>query len=314
MERSHCVPDSFVAVTPQGAAIANLFWLVLGLSALVFALVVGVLVVTLIRDRGRPGDPDPPQVHGNRRLEVAWTVLPALTLVVMFVLAVRTMQTVNAEPAAPLRVQLIGHQWWWEFRYPDLGVVTANELHVPAGRSVRLDMTSVDVIHSFWVPQVGWKKDVIPGRTNTMFFQVDESGTYDGACTEYCGTQHAWMRIRLVAQAPDAFDAWTKAQQQPATPATDPSATRGAQLFASSSCASCHAIAGTGSAAQVGPDLSHVGSRSVLGAGVLDTSPDTLARWIRDPQVVKPGVLVPAYPNFSDADLAALAAYLASLK
>jgi cytochrome c oxidase subunit 2 len=308
------VPDSFSVVTPQGAAIADLFWLVLGLSALVFALVVGVLVVTLTRDRGRPGDPDPPQVHGNRTLEITWTVLPALTLLVMFVLAVRTMQTVNAEPAAPLRVQVIGHQWWWEFRYPDLGVVTANELVVPVNRPVRLDLTAADVIHSFWVPQVGWKKDAIPGRTNTIFVQVDQPGTYDGTCTEYCGTQHAWMRIRLVAQAPDAFDGWTKAQQQPPPAPSDPAAQHGAQLFASSSCVNCHAIAGTNATARVGPDLSHVGSRTIIGAGVLDTSPDSLARWVRDPQSIKPGVLMPAYPNFSDADLAALASYLSGLK
>ena len=308
------MPESFAVVTPQGAAIANLFWVALVLSALVFALVVGVLVVTLVRDRGRPGDPDPEQVHGNRTLEITWTVLPALLLLVMFVLTVRTMQTVNAEPSSPLRVQVIGHQWWWEYRYPDLGVITANELVLPVGTPARLELTSADVIHSFWVPQIGWKKDVIPSQANIMNVQVDQAGTYDGPCTEYCGTQHAWMRIRLVAQSPAAFDAWTRAQQQPAPSSSDPSTIRGAQLFASSSCVSCHAIAGTSAAARVGPDLSHVGSRSIIGAGVLDNSPDSLGRWIRDPQAVKPGVLMPSYPNFSDADLAALASYLSGLK
>jgi len=308
------VPESFAVVTPQGAAIASLFWVALALSALVFALVVGVLVITLVRDRGRPGDPDPEQVHGNRTLEITWTVLPALLLMVMFGLTVRTMQTVNAEPAAPLRVQVIGHQWWWEYRYPDLGVTTASELVLPVGRPARLELTTADVIHSFWVPQIGWKKDVIPGQANSMNVQVDEAGAYDGPCTEYCGTQHAWMRIRLVAQSPDAFEAWTRAQQQPASPPSDPSVARGAQVFASSSCINCHAIAGTSAAARVGPDLSHVGSRSIIGAGVLDNSPDSLGRWIRDPQAVKPGVLMPAYPNFSDADLASLAAYLSGLK
>jgi cytochrome c oxidase subunit II len=314
VEGSSHVPDSFAVVTPQGSAIASLFWVALALSALVFALVVGVLVVTLVRDRGRPGDPDPEQVHGNRTLEIAWTVAPALLLLVMFVLTVRTMQTVNAEPSSPLRVQVIGHQWWWEYRYPDLGIVTANELILPTGAPVRLELTSADVIHSFWVPQIGWKKDVIPNQANTMNVQVDHAGSYDGPCTEYCGTQHAWMRIRLVAQSPAAFDGWTKAQQQPAPAPTDPSVQRGAQLFASSSCVNCHAIAGTSAVAHVGPDLSHVGSRTIIGAGVLDNSPDSLGRWIRDPQAVKPGVLMPAYPNFSDADLAALASYLSGLK
>jgi cytochrome c oxidase subunit 2 len=308
------VPDSFAVVTPQGSAIANLFGLALILSALVFALVVGVLVVTLVRDRGRPGDPDPEQVHGNRTLEIAWTVAPALLLLVMFVLTVRTMQTVNAEAASPLRVQVIGHQWWWEYRYPDLGITTADELVVPTGTPVHLQLNSVDVIHSFWVPQIGWKTDVIPNQTNTMNVQVDQAGTFEGACTEYCGTQHAWMRIRLVAQAPAAFESWTKAQQQPAPAPSDPNATRGAQLFASNSCINCHTIAGTSAAAQVGPDLSHIGSRAVIGTGVLDNSPEALARWIRDPQAVKPGVLMPGYPNFSDADLAALASYLFGLK
>jgi cytochrome c oxidase subunit 2 len=314
VEANSQVPDSFAVVTPQGAAIASLFWVALVLSALVFALVVGVLVVTLVRDRGRPGDPDPEQVHGNRTLEITWTVLPALLLAVMFGLTVRTMQTVNAEPSSPLRVQVIGHQWWWEYRYPDLGVVTANELVLPTGTPVRLELTSADVIHSFWVPQIGWKKDVIPSQANTMNVQVDQAGTYDGPCTEYCGTQHAWMRIRLVAQPPDAFDGWARAQQQPATSPANPSTVRGAQVFASNSCVNCHAIAGTSAVAQVGPDLSHVGSRSIIGAGVLDNTPAALERWIRDPQGPKPGVLMPAYPNFSDADLASLAAYLSGLK
>ena len=308
------MPESFAPITPQGTVIANLFWLALAISALIFTLVVGVLVTALVRGRARPGDPDPEQIHGNRTLEIAWTAVPALVLAVMFVLTVRTMNTVNAEPASPLRVQVIGHQWWWEYRYPDLGIVTANELYLPVGTPARLELTSRDVIHSYWVPQIGWKKDVVPGKLNTMNVRADQPGVYEGACSEYCGTQHAWMRLRVSAQSPADFDAWARGQQGPATAPSDPSQTRGLELFTSNSCASCHTIAGTSAAGQAGPDLSHVGSRATLGAGVLENSPEALQRWIRAPQAIKPGVLMPGYPNLSDADLAALAAYLSGRK
>jgi cytochrome c oxidase subunit 2 len=308
------VIDSLAAVTPQGAAILELFVLSLLPSALILAIVVGGIAYVLIRHRERPGDPEPPQIYGHRAVEVVWTVIPLLLLLVSFGLTLRTMQTVNAETDSALRVQVIGHQWWWEFRYPDLGIVTANELHLPVGTPVRLEITSIDVIHSFWSPRIGWKKDAIPGAVNVMAVRVDQAGTYDGACSEYCGTQHAWMRISVVAQPQDAFQSWVTAQQAPAQTPTDPVAIRGQQLFTSNTCVGCHTVAGTSAAGTVGPNLTHLASRATIGAGVVPQSSATLQTWIHNPDEYKPGVLMPAYGSFSSDDLVALATYLESLK
>jgi cytochrome c oxidase subunit 2 len=308
------VPESFAVVTPQGTSIVELFWLAMVPSALILAIVLGGIVVVLVRDRGGVNVPDPEPRHYGRALEITWTAIPLLLVIVFFGLGLRTMAVVNAEPEPALRVQVIGHQWWWEFRYPDLGIVTANELHVPTGVPVRLELLSADVIHSFWVPRFGWKKDAIPTRSNSLSVQVNEAGTYDGACTEYCGTQHAWMRITVVAQPQAELDAWVKAQQTPAAAPTDALAQRGRDLFASSTCVNCHAVAGTNANARVGPDLSHVGSRATIGAGVAQRNADTLQQWIQSPQAIKPGVLMPGYPALGQSDLAALAAYLDGLK
>ena len=313
----------FGTATPQGRAIADLFVAALALSALILALVYGLLAYALRRYRGRPGDPEPPQVEGNRRLELIWTATPLLLLVVVFVLTVQTMRAVDTPPDAPgtLRVQAIGHQWWWEFRYPDLGVVTANELHAPVGVPLRVELEAADVIHSFWVPALGWKRDAIPGKTNVMALRVDEAGVYDGACAEFCGVQHAWMRIRLVAEPAEQFGAWVRGQQQPAAapPADTPGpgkvslVARGQQVFLQLTCVNCHTVRGTPAAGRVGPDLTHVGSRATLGGGVVDNTPDTMARWIRDARTLKPGVLMPPFA-LSDDDLSALAAYLRGLQ
>jgi cytochrome c oxidase subunit 2 len=352
--------ESFATVTPQGSAIRDLFVIALAISAVILLVVYGVLAYVLGRYRGRPGDPEPPQVTGNRRLEVIWTVTPALILLVMFLLSVRTMRVVNT-PAPPLagaapvegaswdgvggggrggadppgdagspqRVQVIGHQWWWELRYPDLGVLTANELHAPVGAPLSLEVTGADVVHSFWVPQLGWKRDAIPGKTNVIGVRVDVPGTYDGACAEFCGVQHAWMRIRFVAQSPGDFQSWVQQQEQvppppalPAGPAGAPPATqtgqtslvtRGQLVFLGNTCVNCHRVAGTAANGTVGPDLTHFGSRATIGAGVVENTPANLAAWVHDAKAVKPGVLMPPFALTAD-DVAALVAYLEGLK
>jgi cytochrome c oxidase subunit 2 len=221
-----------------------------------------------VRFRGRPGDPDPPQVAGNRRIEIIWTSGAFVLVLVLFVGAVVTMQTVSAAAPAALRVRVIGHQWWWEYQYPDLGITTANELHLPSGESSQLEITSADVIHSFWVPQLGWKQDANPGQTHAMWVRVDQPGTLEGACAEYCGTEHAWMRIRVMAESRDQFDAWVRQQQQPATAPPTDLARQGQQVFESNTCVNCHTIQGTSAQGRVSPDLTHFGSRSTVGAGV----------------------------------------------
>jgi cytochrome c oxidase subunit II len=304
--------DSFDPVTTQGLSISNLFGVELVASGLLLALVTGVMVAALVRFRARGGPEDasePRQVEGNRRLEIAWTVTPALVLAGVFVAVVQTMRTVDAAPADAPRLRVIGHQWWWEFQYPDRGVVTANELHVPTGVALRVDLESVDVIHSFWVPQFGMMRDTIPGKLNQMALTVQRPGDYAGGCTQYCGAEHAWMRERVVAEPPDQFDAWAQQQAQPAAP----SGLRGQQVFLQNTCVSCHPIRGL-APAQVGPDLTHFASRGTLGGGVLTNTPDNLRNWIRDAQAIKPGVLMPAFRSLSDQDLADLVQYLESLR
>jgi cytochrome c oxidase subunit 2 len=213
-----------------------------------------------------------------------------------------------------LQIEVVGHQWWWEFHYPDSNVVTANEVHVPLGRPVNFSLRSVDVLHSFWVPQMGGKMDVIPGHRNHLYFTPEAVGEYHGQCTEFCGIQHANMRFRLVVDSPAEFQAWVQRQQQPA-PAQPPSEEllRGQQAFTRSGCIACHTIEGTSAQGTIGPNLTHVGSRSTIGAGILDNTPENVAAWIKDPQAIKPGNLMPNLHVRPD-DITAIVTYLESLK
>jgi cytochrome c oxidase subunit 2 len=302
--------ESFDPVTRQAVEITNLFNAELVVSALLLALVLSWLVLSLVRFRARPGDnTEPPQVHGNPRLELAWTIAPAMALGIVFIVVVLTMRSVEAVPSGAQQVRVVGHQWWWEFQYPGLGVVTANELHVPVDTPLQVNLESVDVIHSFWVPRFGMMRDAVPGRTNQMSIFVQRAGIFEGSCTQYCGRQHAWMRIRIVAEPREQFDAWAAQQAGPATLAGAP----GQQLFVQNTCVNCHTIRGV-SAANVGPDLTHLGSRATLGAGVIDNTPDNLHRWIRDASSIKPGVLMPAFADLSEAELNALVDYLEGVR
>jgi cytochrome c oxidase subunit 2 len=302
--------ESFDPVTRQAVEITNLFNAELVVSALLLALVLSWLVLSLVRFRARPGDnTEPPQVHGNPRLELAWTIAPAMALGIVFIVVVLTMRSVEAVPSGAQQVRVVGHQWWWEFQYPGLGVVTANELHMPVDTPLQVNLESVDVIHSFWVPRFGMMRDAVPGRTNQMSIFVQRAGIFEGSCTQYCGRQHAWMRIRIVAEPREQFDAWAAQQAGPATLAGAP----GQQLFVQNTCVNCHTIRGV-SAANVGPDLTHLGSRATLGAGVIDNTPDNLHRWIRDASSIKPGVLMPAFADLSEAELNALVDYLEGLR
>ena len=203
--------ESFDPVTPQGFQITNLFWLELVISAGLMAVVIVWMVIALARFRARAGDAtEPPQIHGNRNAELIWTITPAVTLAMIFVLTVQTMRSVEAAPSSAQPVRVIGHQWWWEYEFPDQQVFTANELHVPLGTPLVLNLQSVDVIHSFHVPQFGWMRDTVPGKTNLMPVTVVTAGTYDGACNQYCGLQHAWMRVIVKAEPPDQFNAWAQ--------------------------------------------------------------------------------------------------------
>jgi cytochrome c oxidase subunit 2 len=317
-----CAGDRFPQSTlnpasDAGQAIDGLYRQIFWWAVLVFVVVQSALIVTLIRYRRRPGQGEPKQTHGHTLVEVAWTLAPALILVFIAVPTIRTIFRLRGTaPVGALQVEVTGHQWWWEFRYPELGVVTANELHVPQGRAVALAITSADVIHSFWAPRLSGKRDAMPGRTTHLVFTADSVGTFLGQCAEFCGASHANMRLRVMVEPSAAFDAWAARQAGAPVPldSSDALALRGEEAFrrirtpGNHSCVACHAIAGISGGA-LGPNLSHVGSRATIAGGTLPSDSAGLARWLRDPLREKPGSLMPKI-DLSDDEIAALIAYL----
>lgn len=305
----------FSPISGQALAISNLFIITLIVGGVVFTLVTALVLYASFRFRRRGEDGEASQVFGHRRLEIAWTVAPAVLLLSLFVLTLRTMAA--ADPPVPANTPpdmiIVAHQWWWEIHYPGANVVTANEVHLPAGQPIRLRLESADVIHDFWVPALGRKMDATPGHPVTYTVEADQTGVFLGTCAEYCGAQHAWMRIRVIVQTPKDFQAWL--QQQAAVPATPTSgqAAQGAQLFQDLTCRNCHSIAGTSAHGTFAPDLTHLTDRQTIGAGVLDNTPANLALWLTNPQAIKPGSYMPNL-NLSSDQVMSLVAYLESLK
>ncbi|MDB6112412.1 MAG: cytochrome c oxidase subunit 2 [Pedosphaera sp.] len=304
----------FQPSSPFSRATVDLLNATFVLSAVILVIVTGLVIYCILRFRSRPEQPEPRQFHGNKTLEIVWTVIPFLSLVWLLALTVNAMNASdpprqNREPD----VVVIGHQFWWVVRYPKSGVVTANEIHIPAGRPLLFRLESADVIHDFWVAQLGRKMDMVPEHPNFAWLQSDRPEEYHGVCAEFCGAQHAWMQIRVVADSPEAFAAWEKQQLEPAAPPATPAAERGARLFQQMTCANCHAIRGLPGEAKAGPDLSHLASRKTLGAGVVENTPEGLARWLRNPQKVKPGNLMPNM-LLTDAQTEDLVRYFQTLK
>lgn len=294
--------------------------LVLGICAGIFVIVAGLLVYTIVRFRRRAGEEgrEPPQVYGSDPIELAWTVVPLLIVFVLFLVTTRTIIAIQGAvpPGDALQLTVVGHQWWWEVRYPTLGITTANELHVPVSeptqrRPTFLTLESADVVHSFWVPQLAGKTDVIPNRVNRMWIEPQQPGIYVGQCAEFCGTQHANMLLRVIVQPQAEFAQWVAAQQQ--RPIEDPRVRVGRALFQSTACVNCHAVGGTAATGTFGPDLSHLMSRTTLGAGVAANTPENLRAWVRDPDQIKPGSRMPAM-KLSAAEVDALVAYLTTLR
>lgn len=299
--------------------ISNLFWVVLALSAIVFIGVTGAILYSVARFSAKPGTPDPPQVAGNRMVELAWTIAPTLILMGAFIATAKAIADINTlPPGKHMDVYAIGHQWWWEFQYPVQGniikspIVTANEIHIPSGYSVHYHIESADVIHSFWVPQLQRQIDANPGQDNAVFVKLEQPGIFSGDCYEYCGEAHAWMKFQMVVQSPAQFAAWVADQSKPGATAGGLAAA-GRKIFMSNTCVSCHAITGTSGGA-VGPNLTHLASRWSIGAGAAPMTAQDIMGWIRSPYTYKPGVLMPGYPLLSNHDVQALAAYLLSLK
>lgn len=290
----------------------GLFVLVFWIAVVVFILVEGALLYALFRYRRRSASDTPTQLHGNTRLEVIWTIIPALILAGIAVPTVGTIFDLAEAPPDSMRIEVTGHQFWWEISYPDLGVVTANEAHIPTGEQVVFELTSDDVIHSWWVPRLAGKMDLVPGRTNEMNLAAEEPGTYRGQCAEFCGLGHAQMRFRVIAHEPADFDAWV--EQQRAEAAAIPPAE--IEQIVTGTCMSCHQIAGLESPVtpqQPAPDLTHFGDRQTIAAGMLPNTPEELARWLRDPPAVKPGSKMPDY-DLTEPQIEAMVEYLESLE
>jgi cytochrome c oxidase subunit 2 len=354
-------------VTDYGDVSHNLyvqiFWWTMGILAVVW----GLMAYVLFRFRERPGQERPKQIHGHMGLEIAWTIAPALIVVAIVIPTIQGVFAIQRPPDSDdvLVVEVVGKRYWWSFHYPELGVTTANELHLPVGRPVSLRLESGDVIHSFWVPMLGGKRDVNPvvavpegeePKRNWMHFTIREEGTFWGQCAEFCGEAHSLMGVRVVAQSEADFQAWADSWRTPAPTANapvvaeasilgspdgqagesgpqvsgdeDPLVGRGREVFFRESyCVLCHAIEGTAAAGIIGPNLTRLGSRTTIAAGMLENTPANLEAWLRDPGAIKPGVQMPGadyeityegqtFPptNLNDEQIRALAAYLSSMR
>ncbi len=315
----HRIANIFKPLATPAQSEYSMALFVFAITAAIFVVVTGLLIYTIVRFRRKPGDDahqEPPQVYGSSQIEIAWTVIPILIVFVLVGVTARVIASVQdvKAPASAVRVTIIGRQWWWEIRYPDLGIVTANELHVPVSRSsdghpTFMRLESRDVIHSFWVPQLAGKMDLIPNRANSMWIDPREPGLYLGNCAEYCGTQHANMLLRVIVHPEGEFEQWVAAQQKPAE--DDVQARVGKEVFAA--CTGCHAVQGTSAKGSAGPDLTHLMSRQTIGAGVVTNTAENLRAWVNDPQTVKPGCLMPRM-GLTDQQLEAAVGYLQSLK
>ncbi|MEY2492273.1 MAG: cytochrome c oxidase subunit [Verrucomicrobiota bacterium] len=300
--------------SPQARVIYDLGIVSSIVFLLIFVLVTGAIVFAIFRFRRREGEPDPKQFAGSERVEIIWTAIPFLIVIFLFVLTLRGMNRADPPPAPSPDLVVTGHQFWWEAQYPASGAVTANEIHIPTGKPLSVRLDSKDVLHEFWVPELARKMSTVPGQPNHIWLQADKPGIYIGTCSEFCGTQHAWMRILVVADEPSKFDEWQRAQLQPSQTPTSDAPAKGLALFQTSTCINCHAIRGvTGADARVAPDLTHVAGRRQLAAGILENTPANMRRWLKNPQHIKPGALMPGF-NFTDQQLDQLGAYLETLR
>lgn len=294
---------------------------VLIVTGAIFVTVSALLIHVIIRYRHRPGsdEREPPQIYGSNQIELAWTVIPILIVVVLFLSTVRVIFSIQhaPEPKQALNVTVVGHQWWWEFRYPDYGVVTANELHVPVSSDPKrpmptfLKLATADVDHSFWVPRLGGKTDLFAGQVNKMWIQPQTTGLYLGQCAQYCGKEHARMLIRVYAETPTEFKKWIENQQKSAV--EDPNVAAGRTVFLQNACINCHAIRGTVANGRFGPDLTHLMSRETIASGAVLNTKSNLENWIKDPDNYKPGCLMPAM-KLSDTQISQIADYLTTLQ
>ena len=313
----------FDSAASPARSIFSLSMLVLSVTLVIFLVVGGLLLYAMVRFRHRSHDSEhePAQIYGSNQIELSWTVIPILIVVMLFLSTTRVILETEAasKPSNAVDVKVIGHQFWWEYRYPKLGIVTANELHIPISDPKKptptyLEMSSADTDHSFWVPRLAGKTDLIPNRINTMWIDPPAPGLYLGQCAQYCGAQHAKMLLRVYAQSPQDFATWVKQQQQAAHAdlSGNAMAEEGRTVFLHSACINCHTVSGTAATGRFGPDLTHLASRDTIASGPVLNTPQNLRQWIADPNVMKPGSLMPSM-HLNDHELDAITAYLDTL-
>ena len=310
----------FAPESTPAKSIFNLSMFVLAITGIIFAAVVALLTYSISKFRATSANADrePAQVYGSTQIELAWTIIPILIVVVLFLATARVIHAIQdaPEPDDAVEVAVIGHQYWWEFRYPRLGIVTANELHIPVSDPSHptptfLRLLSADTDHSFWIPELAGKTDLIPNHPNKMWMDPHRTGIFLGQCAQYCGTQHAKMLLRVSVDSSQNFATWVRDQQQPAV--QDPSVMTGRQIFEHTACINCHTVSGTPADGRFGPDLTHLMSRRTIAAGAAENTPEDLRLWIQDPDGIKPGSLMPAM-KLSDADVDAIVNYMKTLR
>jgi len=320
------IQNALNSAGPQADNIAGLWWLMFVVCSIVFVLVMIALLLAIKKRTREPQfdltpilEPQPEQERRRRNVVVTCVVITAIVLFVFLIASFSAGRSMSAQTASKtgLTIDVTGFQWWWEIRYQDVDAsnifTTANEIHIPVGVPVTLNLRANDVIHSFWVPNLAGKKDLIPGKANTLWIQANKPGVYRGQCAEYCGLQHAHMAFWVVAESQEQFNAWRQNQTQTSVTPTTDSQKRGQQVFLSSTCVMCHTINGTPAASNVGPNLTHIASRNTIGAATLSNTRDHLYQWVKDSQSVKPGNRMPQH-NLAEADFQALLDYLQSLK
>lgn len=314
------IPSTLAPASTPAQQIFDLSIFVATITGGIFLIVGGLLAIALYRFRARKTDlpGEPAQIYGSTQIELAWTVIPVLIVVILFLATARIIFAIQdaPKPKTALDVTVIGHQFWWEFRYPKYGVVTANELHIPASSNTApeatfLKLTSADVNHSFWIPQLAGKTDLIANHVNTMWLDPRTPGLYLGQCAQFCGSQHAMMLLRVYVDTPEQFDAWIRNQQQPAH--EESAVAAGKNIFERQACMNCHTVSGTAATGRFGPDLTHLMSRATLASGALDNTPENLREWIKSPDTFKRGALMPAM-QLNDEQLDQVTAYLETLK
>ncbi|MBE2270480.1 MAG: cytochrome c oxidase subunit II [Anaerolinea sp.] len=306
-------PNALDPRSPEATNIAELWWVMFVLGTGIFLLVTFLLLYTLFIRNHKKAQGDIQSQKGGRWIIYGGLVLPTIILAVVFVFTLRSMQVLALEDEPPLIIEVVGKMWWWEVRYPDHNIITANEIHIPVNHRVELRLTSADVIHSFWVPQLHGKLDMVPGQTNVLQIQANRERTYRGMCSEFCGLQHARMQFLVVAQSENDFNQWVLQQQQPASTQLSESAQRGREVFFEVGCSTCHAISGTEAVSAFGPNLTHLANRQTLGAAILPNNRGNLGGWITNAQALKPGSLMPPM-DIPAADVEPLLDYLQSLE